>query len=257
MCEKDQAEHDKNLQRFLHVAKEHNLTFNKSKCTYSSNTIDLLGYQIHDGSLQPDPNRVKTLYELPNPDTLKAQQRVVGFFAYYAQWIAHYSDKIKPLVINKVFPLSDDALKAFNMLKSELASVSLGVLNENLPFVVETDASDVAISATLNQNGRPVAFFSRSLNRNELRQSSIEKEASAIIESVRHWSHLLTGRLFKLITDQKSVAFMYNHKSHSKIKNAKILRWRVELSQYQYEISYRADKFNTAPDTLSRVYCAS
>ena len=105
VCGKDQAEHDKNLQRFLLVAKEHNLTFNESKCIHSSNTIDLLGYRIHDGSLQPDPNRVKTLYELPNPDTLKAQQRVVGFFAYYAQWIAHYSDKIKPLVINKVFRL--------------------------------------------------------------------------------------------------------------------------------------------------------
>ena len=50
---------------------------------------------------------------------------------------------------------------------------------------------------------------------------------------------------------------MYDHKSHSKIKNAKILRWRVELSQCQHEISYRGGKFNTAPDTLSRVYCAS
>ena len=78
-----------------------------------------------------------------------------------------------------------------------------------------------------------------------------------IIESMRHWSHLLTGRLFKLNTDQRSVAFMYDHKSHSKIKNSKILRLRVELSQYQHEISYRAGKFNTAPDTLSRVYCTS
>ena len=77
MCGKDQAEHDKNLQRFLHVAKEHNLTFNESKCTYSSNTIDLLGHRIRDGSLQSDPNRVKTLYELPNPEIQKAQQRVV------------------------------------------------------------------------------------------------------------------------------------------------------------------------------------
>ena len=50
---------------------------------------------------------------------------------------------------------------------------------------------------------------------------------------------------------------MYNWRSHSKIKNAKILRWRVELSQYRYEIVYRAGKLNVAPDTLSRVYCAS
>jgi len=44
-------------------------------------------------------------------------------------------------------------------LKKELAAeVSLGVINEDIPFVVETDASDIAVSATLNQNGRPIAF---------------------------------------------------------------------------------------------------
>ena len=52
-------------------------------------------------------------------------------------------------------------------------------------FVVETDASNVAVSATLNQNSRPVAFYSRTLNRSELAQSSVEKEATAVIEAVR------------------------------------------------------------------------
>ena len=50
---------------------------------------------------------------------------------------------------------------------------------------------------------------------------------------------------------------MYDFKNHGKIKNAKILRWRIELSQYQYEIIYRAGKLNAAADTLSRVYCAN
>ena len=121
-----------------------------------------------------------------------------------AQWILRYSDKIKPLLVNTCFPLKGNALKSFDLLKSELANVFLGVIDKNIQFVVETDASDVAISATLNQNSRPIAFYSRSLNRNKLRQSSVEKEATAIIEAVRHWSHLLTGRFFKLITDQRS-----------------------------------------------------
>jgi len=101
--------------------------------------------------------------------------------------------------------------------------VSLGVINEDDPFVVETDASDTAVSATLNQSGRPVAFFSRSLNKSELHMASVEKEATAIVEAVRKWSHLLLGHL-KLVTDQRSVSFMFNDRNHGKIKNARIMR---------------------------------
>ena len=155
-------------------------------------TIKLLGYEIHNGSLRPDPDRVKTLRELPPPKTTKEQQRVVGLFGYYAQSILHHSDKIKPLVNNRVFPLKDQALSSFVNLKSELADVTLGVINEKDPLTVETDASDVAISATLNQNNRPVAFWSQLLRRKELTQSSIEKEAMAIVEAIRKWSHLLS-----------------------------------------------------------------
>ena len=100
---------------------------------------------------------------------------------------------------------------------------TLGVINEKDSLTVETDPFDVAISATLNQNNRPVAFWSRSLRRNEFAQSSVEKEAMAIIEAIRKWIHLLSRKLFKLVTDQRSITYVFNGKSHMKIKNAKLL----------------------------------
>ena len=36
-------------------------------------------------------------------------------------------------------------------------------IDESVPFYIETDASDDAISGILSQRGRPVALFSRSL----------------------------------------------------------------------------------------------
>ena len=38
-------------------------------------------------------------------------------------------------------------------------------IDEDQKFVVETDASNVAISARLSHNGKPEAFFSRTLNK--------------------------------------------------------------------------------------------
>ena len=61
------------------------------------------------------------------------------------------------------------------------------------------------------------------------------------------------GRKFNVITDQKSVSFMYDPKRRSKIKNDKIGRWRVELADFDYEIKYRPGKENAAADTFSRI----
>ena len=98
---------------------ELDLTFNDSKCIYSTDCIKLLDYQITKRCLKPHEDRVKTLLMLPPPTSMKEQQRIVGLFAYYAQWIIQYSNKIKPLLQNCTFPLSNDALKSFEPLKSE------------------------------------------------------------------------------------------------------------------------------------------
>ena len=118
--------------------------------------------------------------------------------------------------------------------------------------------SSSAVSATLNQNGRPVTFMSRTLQSSEMHYPAIEKEAIAIIEAIRKWSDFLLRNTFTLVTDQRSVAFMLDSRRRSKIKNNKVQQWRMEFASYSYEIKYRPGKQNIASDTLSsRVFCAS
>ena len=64
ICGKTKGEHDANLQHFLEAAAKYNFTFNKNKCTYSSDCILLLGYQIHDRTLRPEPDHVKSLLDI-------------------------------------------------------------------------------------------------------------------------------------------------------------------------------------------------
>ena len=151
---------------------------------------------------------------------------------------------------------SAPAVEAFESLKKTIEEAVVTAIDETIPFEVETDASEVALAATLNQNGKPVAFFSRTLQGSELKHASIEKEAQAIIEAVRHWRHFLTGRHFILKTDQKSVSYMFDKQHSGKIKNEKFLRWRLELSCFSFDIVYRPGRDNVPADTLSRTTCA-
>ena len=167
---------------------------------------------------------MKALYNLPLPQTKKELKQILGLFSYYSQWINNFLTKIRPLISNIDYPLNCEALDAFNLLKRDIANATLRSIDEFLPFLVETDTSDYAIAATLSQQGRPIAFFSRTLNRSELKHSTIEKEAAAIIEVAWKWKHYLTGRRFSLRTDQKSVSYMFNTKHSGKIKNNKFMR---------------------------------
>ena len=101
--------------------------------------------------------------DMPIPKTINELRRVIGLLAYYARWIPHYSDRVKPLVDSKTLPLSKQAISCFEDMRKILAEATLKVIDETQPFTVETDASNIAISAILHQGGRPVAFFSRTL----------------------------------------------------------------------------------------------
>ena len=142
ICAKNQAHHDYNLERFLKAAKSRNLTYNPQKFIFSTRTLNILGNVVSKEEIRPDPDQIKALNNLPPPRTKKELKRILGLFSYYSQWINNFSAKIRPLISNIDYPLNCEALDAFNMLKRDIADATLRSINESLPFLVETDASD-------------------------------------------------------------------------------------------------------------------
>ena len=254
---KDQQEHDANLEKFLAAATKKNICYNDSKRVFSTRKLAVLGYVIEEGVIRPDPERLSPLCNLPVPRDSRSLNRCLGLFSYYSQWIPEFSNHIKPLTSCKSFPLSPEAVTTFDSLKKIVEEAFFAAIDETIPSEVETDESDVALAATLSRDSSPVAFFSRSLQGSELKHAAIEKEAQAIIEAIRHWSHFLTDRHFTLRTDQKSVSYMFDQRNRSKIKKDKIMRWRIELACYSFDIVYHPGKDNVLPDALSRATCAS
>ena len=253
ICGDNKEDHDRNLQRFKDVALISNLTLNIDKCQYGLSEITYLGYCITNGTLRPDPDRIKPLLDLPAPIDSRSLKRTLGLFSYYSIWIPNYSLRVQPLLNCQIFPLSSEEVACFQSLKKDISEASVAAFDDSLPLQIETDASSVSLAAVLSQHGRPVAFFSRTLNNSEKRQSAVEREAAAIVEAVRKWRLFVIGRKFTIVTDQQAVSLIFSSGHSSKIKNDKLLRWRLELSEYQYDIHYRPGVDNVVCDTLSRV----
>ena len=94
ICRNNQEHHDKNLKKFLDAATRRNFTLNRDKCVISTRKIALLGYVVSEGEIRPDPKRLQPLKNLPPPNDMASQKRILGMFAYYSQWIQNFSTKI-------------------------------------------------------------------------------------------------------------------------------------------------------------------
>ncbi|XP_076638854.1 uncharacterized protein LOC143350715 [Colletes latitarsis] len=120
------------------------------------------------------------------------------------------------------------------------------------PFLVTTDASDFAVGGILSQGtvgtDLPVAYASRTLNEAEINYSTIEKELLAVLFGVEHFRPYLYGRQFTLVTDHRPLVWLHSVKDPT----SKIMRWRIRLNEYDYNIIYKPGRVNANADALSR-----
>ena len=117
---------------------------------FSTRHLAILGSIVEEGEILPDPECLRPPQELPVPNSIKSLNRCKGLFAYYSQWIPVFSDRMKTINSSKTFPLSTEAVTSFESLKKSIEESVVTAIDENLPFEVETDTSEVALAATLN-----------------------------------------------------------------------------------------------------------
>ena len=92
-------------------------------------------------------------------------------------------------------------LESFERLKVILAEDQvIKPYDEKKELSITTDASEYAIGAILSQE-HPILYLSRKLTKNELNYSTIEKEALAIVWTLKRAKNFVLGRQFLLISE--------------------------------------------------------
>jgi hypothetical protein len=95
----------------------------------------------------------------------------------------------------------------------------------------------------------PVAFLSRFLNRAQKSYNTTEKELLAIVWGIRCFRPYLYGWKFTVVTHHKPLTWIMT----SKNPRSRLLRWRIKLEEYDYEVEYRKGALNTNADALTRI----
>ena len=167
-----------------------------------------------------------------------------------AKFVSNYSTVTHPLNEllrdNVDWKRSDRERKAFDTLKEKLSDAPvLTHFSEKLPLKLDTDASNYGIGAVISHiypsgEERPIAYASRTLNKSERNYPQIEKEALSIVFGVRKFHQYLYGRKFILVTDHKPLVSLLGPKTGiPTLAAARMQRWALLLSGYQYDIEYR------------------
>ena len=253
---KNQEDHVEHVKMVLAKLKENGFSINPEKCSFNKTSVKYLGCIITDKGITPDTEKMKEL-TINTPKTLRQLQKILGFFNYFRQFIPKYSQKT--LHLTEKLKCKNGNIQWTIKDKETLEAIKNEVINAtvlthpdlNKPFTIKTDASDHALGATLEQEGKPVRYFSYKLKGSELNYTIMEKELYAIVKAVQEFRNIIYGSELKIFTDNRNATFMKNSSSN------RVLRWKNILDDYNYTIEHIPGKANKIADFLSRNYSIS
>ena len=172
ICGKDDEDHDWKLHRFMQVASQHGLVFNREKCKVKKDCVAFFGTVYDANGAHPDPKKVDAIHEMPPPENQTELQQFLGMVMYFSPFIPSLSTHTVPLweLLKKdpEFMWNTTYQEAFNQIKQLVCTDrTLQYFDIQKPVTVQVDASKKGLGAALQQDGHLVAFASKALTPTE------------------------------------------------------------------------------------------
>ena len=258
-------DHFKALEHLFTILKEYNLTVSPEKIKLCQTQIEFLGHKFTEKGLMTSTNFKDKILHIKTPTTKKQVRSLVGLFTYYNKFIPEFSMIIRPLInlTKKSMPqkikwtdeCQSSLTKLISLFSQEPILTTISACDD---VVLATDASKVGLGSCLMKEYitgdgktilKPAIYLSRALTEAEKNYPIIELECLSIYWSVKKLHRFLLGRRFTILVDHKPLLkFNINN-----IKNNRINKYAMFLTDYQFTIKSVKGTDNHIPDILSRL----
>ena len=95
--EQANADHDKKLEVLLLRCRERGVALNKDKLKLRVKRVKFMGHVLTDNGLEPDPEKIEAIKEMPKPQSVEDAQCLNGFVTYLSKFMPKLSDVMEPI----------------------------------------------------------------------------------------------------------------------------------------------------------------
>ena len=257
-------EHRYHLRLVLERLNEYGILINPQKCEFGVQSLNFLGHRVDSTGIHPLEEKVQVIRDFPLPTTQRKLREFLGLVNFYHRFVPNCAGILQPLNAllsgpkdrSKTLVWTDTASSAFEKIKDTLANTTL--LSHPKPGAltcIMTDASDTAVGAVLqqyiNNQWKPISYFSKKLQSAETRYSTFDRELLAIYLAIKHFRHFVEGRSFHVSTDHKPLT--YTLATRSDRHSPRQARHLDFISQFTTDIRHVKGTDNAVADALSRI----
>jgi len=256
---KSREEHDENLKRVLERARQVGIRFNPEKMEIGTNEVKYFGHVVSAEGLKPDPEKVAAIEEMKPPKDRNELETVLGMITYLAKFAPNLSEITKPMRLllakDVEFAWDKPQIDAFQKVKDIITKSPGPVLafyEPNKDLTLQVDASKYGLGASLLQDGKPVAYASKSLTPCEVNYAQIEKELFAILFGCKRFHQYVYGRRVLVESDHKPLSSIVQKPLSA--APPRLQRMLLQLQKYDIEVVHIPGKDIPVADTLSRKF---
>ena len=254
--------------RVLERCKEANLTLKFEKSYHCQDTVKFFGFEIGHHTTKMDVGRIKALLDIPYPSNISEMRHFLGVATFFSRFVNHFSVLRAPLdeTLRDSFNWKDlqvvQQLKpAFEEFRTAIAETcELFRPDFNCPFLVRCDASIEGIGGVLlmllpyddprfPNEWVPIAFSSRKFSEQARNWSTWDQETFSIFYTVtQDFRQYLWGKKFVVENDHRNLQWL----EASSVP--KIVRWRLQLQEFDFMIRHIPGKQQVVADYFSRLH---